>query len=548
MTRRILGMAAVLATMIAGGGAIAQADTIRVQSTTDTVDAGLFDGLIKPGYLAAQPGDTLNYNAVGTGKALDNARAGLADVVITHAPSLEATFVSQGYSYEPVGRQIFFSDYVIAGPASDPAHVLANHPHDAIGAFEDIAAAGASGTADFVSRGDNSGTDVQEEIMWGLTTTVQKRIACNAGTDTTRYEPGTGTGTCLTDIPTWYHRTGVGQAPNVQQAEACTAATFTSGACYVMTDRGTYNNLVNKGLVTHLKILSQNNTPDARGGQNLLTNPFSAYIVNPAGSFPAGSPVPNVAAATRFVDYLTSAGFQAAVDSFPTTTNPAFHADAYPKVTVSPALPATALTGTPITIHVTLTNKLPGATAISGMPTQLQQSTDGGTTFTNVGGLLNTNATGEVTMAPTLSATTTYRLGMARLGMLSPNIQTLGVVTAVSPTSPPPPPPPPGDHTAPRVTKVVLAAKKISMTVSEPATVKATIARRTRHHVKRKGKRVTTFTFATVKNLTIVATKAGAVSKTWKLKLSGGDYRVKLRATDHSGNVSNRTVNAHIKT
>lgn len=53
-------------------GASAQADMIRVQSTTDTVDAGLKDGLIVPGYAAAQPGDTLQYTSVGTGKALDN--------------------------------------------------------------------------------------------------------------------------------------------------------------------------------------------------------------------------------------------------------------------------------------------------------------------------------------------------------------------------------------------------------------------------------------------------------------------------------------------
>src|SRR6476469_4590729 len=101
--------------------ASAHADTIRVQSTTDTVDAGLVDGLLRAAYAQAQPGDTLQYTAVGTGKALDNARAGLADVVITHAPSLEARFVADGYSADPFGRQIFYSDYVIVGPRSDPA-------------------------------------------------------------------------------------------------------------------------------------------------------------------------------------------------------------------------------------------------------------------------------------------------------------------------------------------------------------------------------------------------------------------------------------------
>src|SRR5262245_18448895 len=123
--------------------ALASADTIRVQSTTDTIDAGLYDGLLKDAYKAAQPGDDVNYVGVGTGKALDNANVGLADVVITHPPSLEAQFVADGWSLG-LGRQIFYSDYVIVGPKDDPAGVAGKHPHDAIGALEDIAAAGAA--------------------------------------------------------------------------------------------------------------------------------------------------------------------------------------------------------------------------------------------------------------------------------------------------------------------------------------------------------------------------------------------------------------------
>ena len=106
-----------------GVGSAAQADTIRVQSTTDTVDAGLVDGLLEPMYAQAQPGDTLDYVGVGTGRALDNARRGIADVVITHAPSLEQQFVTDGFSLEPSGRAIFYSDYVIVGPRADPAGV-----------------------------------------------------------------------------------------------------------------------------------------------------------------------------------------------------------------------------------------------------------------------------------------------------------------------------------------------------------------------------------------------------------------------------------------
>ena len=98
---------------------MAAADNIRIESTTDTVDAGLVDGSCAPPYQAAQPGDTFSYHAVGTGAALTNARNGLADVVITHAPLLEAQFVDDGYSLG-LGRQIFYSDYVIVGPQGRP--------------------------------------------------------------------------------------------------------------------------------------------------------------------------------------------------------------------------------------------------------------------------------------------------------------------------------------------------------------------------------------------------------------------------------------------
>ena len=107
---------------------------------------------------------------VGTGAALNNAKAGLADVVVTHAPLLEKDFVNAGYSKEPLGRAIFYNDYVIVGPTSDPAGVLSGGgEHDAVKALQLIAAYGAGHTnATFVSRNDASGTNVQEQILWGM--------------------------------------------------------------------------------------------------------------------------------------------------------------------------------------------------------------------------------------------------------------------------------------------------------------------------------------------------------------------------------------------
>jgi len=90
MLRRFLTVAGAVVAVAGWGAAGAAADTIRVQSTTDTVDAGLLDGLLRDAYAQAQPGDTLAYTAVGTGRALDNARAGLAAQAATAPAPISA--------------------------------------------------------------------------------------------------------------------------------------------------------------------------------------------------------------------------------------------------------------------------------------------------------------------------------------------------------------------------------------------------------------------------------------------------------------------------
>ena len=218
-----MGRARVLAAAVAALvvlPSVAAADTIRVRSTTDTVDAGLVEGLLRGAYQAAQPGDSLQYTGVGTGRALQDARDGLADVVITHAPTLEAQFVKDGISLG-LGRQIFYSDYVIVGPLDDPAGVATKHPHDALGALEDIAAAGDAtpSAVGFQTRADNSGTNVQEQLMWKMTNVTPQHTAetdSNPTSDPTRAEPGT-----LGAYPPWYHKSAVpnGQARNLQLTE-----------------------------------------------------------------------------------------------------------------------------------------------------------------------------------------------------------------------------------------------------------------------------------------------------------------------------------------
>lgn len=520
--------AGVLAALITGlGGATASADVIRVQSTTDTVDAGLVDGLLRPMYQAAQPGDTIQYTAVGTGKALDNARAGLGDVVITHAPSLEAKFVADGFSLEPYGRAIFYSDYVIVGPADDPAGAFTGSRHDAVTTFEKIAAAGAAGTATFVSRGDNSGTNVQEQIIWGLTGAgVQKQTAQNAAGAGGRFEPWTG---AATDYPNWYEKSQKGQAANLQQADVCaTTPANPNGGCYTMVDRGTFNRLLNAGTLTKLKIVTDKSTPGVRGGENLLINPFSAYIVNPAAV--SGLTTVNVPAAQRFMDFLTSESFQGSLDTWPSASDPAFRADAFPKVDLDASLPVTGVSGRAVPMTVTVTNRLPGEGVVPGIPLQLQRSTNGGKTFTDVGAPVTTDAAGRASFTPKLLKTTTFRVRMDRYRQFSPSTSTLGVVADL----------------APQVTKIRLTAKRLALTVNEAATVRVAVSRRTTRTVRVKGKKRTVVVLKRVKNIRAVATRPGQVARSVGA-LRPGVYQLTVRADDVAGNVTKRVVRLTVR-
>lgn len=335
----------------------AAASPVIVQGTTDVRDAGLLEDVIEPGFAAAYPQYELKYIAVGTGQAITNAKAGQGDALMVHAPSQEKPFVEEGYSLEPRGRAVFYSDYVIPGPLDDPAEVLTNAPHNAPLAFELIAKAGEAGEANFVSRGDASGTNTQEKAIWKLTGVELNKLG----------EPGeAGTETDAS----WYQKAGQGQAETVLLTQQCP---FSGGGCYEMTDRGTYNRLVANGSVTELQIVSQHNEASAPGGQNLLTNPFTAYAINPAKE--PGINI-NVEGAKAFLEYLASAEFQAKLASYPNTTSPAFFADAHPSMTAT-AISGTFDFGAKFTVSGKISSVLPGAQAVSGVPVNLQQAVPG---------------------------------------------------------------------------------------------------------------------------------------------------------------------------
>lgn len=129
---------------------------IRMATTTSTENSGLFT-VIQPAFEKTLD-IKVHVIAVGTGKALELGRRGDVDVVLVHAKPAEEAFVAAGHGV--ARHEIMYNDFIIVGPANDPAGV--NGMQDAASALSKIAAAAAT----VVSRGDDSGTHKKELALW----------------------------------------------------------------------------------------------------------------------------------------------------------------------------------------------------------------------------------------------------------------------------------------------------------------------------------------------------------------------------------------------
>src|SRR3989442_263741 len=146
-----------LATLVPSSGEAQRAPVI-LSTTTSTLDSGLLDVLVP--MFERQTGYAVKTIAVGTGQALTLAARGEADVVLAHAPALEKKYVAEGKMLNR--RLVMYNDFVVIGPAEDPAKVKGTKKAaDALKAIADT-------DARFVSRGDNSGTHVLEKALWKL--------------------------------------------------------------------------------------------------------------------------------------------------------------------------------------------------------------------------------------------------------------------------------------------------------------------------------------------------------------------------------------------
>jgi tungstate transport system substrate-binding protein len=236
---RLLKILIFLLTLIVAGGMFAYEEYMRksvivLATTTSTYDSGLLDYLM--------PVFERKYNvkvhiiSVGTGQAIEAAKRGDVDLVLVHSRQLELEFVNSTYGFHRVG--VMYNDFVIIGPASDPAGI--NGLVNATEAFRRIAEAGAKGDAIFISRADRSGTNMLELSIWS-------RLGITPSNKTRK----------------WYLEAGAGMGTVLRMANE-------KGA-YTLTDRATWLSFKNQ--LRNLKVLVEDDV--------ILMNPYAIILVNP---------------------------------------------------------------------------------------------------------------------------------------------------------------------------------------------------------------------------------------------------------------------------
>ncbi len=128
---------------------------IKMASTIGPIDAGIVGTLAQK--FEEKTGINVEFIGAGTGKALDMSKTGNFDLVMVHAKSLEERFVAEGFGTERIA--VMYNDFVIIGPAADPAQIKGKAVFEALKQIKES-------RAKFISRGDRSGTHVKEMELW----------------------------------------------------------------------------------------------------------------------------------------------------------------------------------------------------------------------------------------------------------------------------------------------------------------------------------------------------------------------------------------------
>ena len=235
-----------------GDGSAPDRGTMVLATTTSTRDSGLLDELVPT--FEKTSGCSAKTLAVGSGEAMELGARGDADVLLVHSPAAEEDFMAEGHGASR--KAVMHNDFVIVGPADDPAHV--SKASDAPEAFADIAEA----EDNFASRADESGTNAKELELWDAAGIKPKG--------------------------SWYIETGQGMGETLTIADQKQA--------YTLSDRGTF--LATDNLDSKLLL---------EGGEDLL-NPYHVIVVE-------GDDV-NTACAKLFSSWITSTRTQNAIADF----------------------------------------------------------------------------------------------------------------------------------------------------------------------------------------------------------------------------------------
>ena len=257
----LTGMMVCLMMGIFSGGVLGAEKVLMMATTTSTDNTGLLDYLA-PEFTKAT-GIDLRWTAVGTGKALKMGENCDVDVLLVHAPAAEKKFVDAGFGTRR--RELMYNDFVIIGPESDPAGIKGPSIGKAMTGIQ-------KSRALFVSRGDNSGTNKKEILLW-------KKA-----------------GMAVPDKDPWYIQTGQGMLATIQIAEQRNG--------YTMTDRGTYIKYShNSGGNPALKVIVE--------GDAILLNQYSAIAID-TGNCPNAK----FDLAMAFSDWMAGAEAQQLIKNF----------------------------------------------------------------------------------------------------------------------------------------------------------------------------------------------------------------------------------------
>jgi tungstate transport system substrate-binding protein len=259
LSRRVV-LAAALALLAgpAGPALAGEPAFITLATTTSTQDSGLLEELLPK--FTADTGIAVRVVAVGTGRAIEIGKAGDADVLLVHDRASENAFVAEGHAR--ARRDVMYNDFLVVGPAADPAHARGA---DVARAFAAIADAQAT----FVSRGDDSGTHKAEKRTWAAASRA----------------PAAASGA-------WYLEAGSGMSATLALAAEKNA--------YALTDRATWLATPSKGGLVELV-----------SGDTRLRNDYGVLVVDPAKH-----PGVKSALAERFAAWLTGAPGRAAIAAF----------------------------------------------------------------------------------------------------------------------------------------------------------------------------------------------------------------------------------------